>query len=150
MAKGNEIKVFISSRDSTCTECNEHLGKNAWIILSGNDKVICLDCADLNHLEYLPSGDAALTRRSKKYSKLTAVVLKWSKARNHYERQGILVESEALEKAEDECIADQELREIRRQRNSIRREELDQKYIDNFAKCICEYYPGCLQRLSIK
>jgi len=74
------------------------------ILVKMHDKAICLECADLNHLEYLPSGDAALTRRSKKYSKLTAVVLKWSKARKHYERQGLLVEVEALEKAEEKQL----------------------------------------------
>jgi hypothetical protein len=42
------------------------------------------------------------------------VVLKWSRARNRYERQGLLVEEQALEKAEEECLADSELRERRR------------------------------------
>ena len=66
---------------------------------------ICLTCSDLDHLVYLPSGDAALTRRAKKNSKLSAVVIKWSHARRRYERQGLLVESEGLEKAEKECLA---------------------------------------------
>jgi len=38
-----------------------------------------------------------LTRRSGKYSTLSAVVLKWSRARKHYERQGLLVEESALQ-----------------------------------------------------
>ena len=37
-----------------------------------------------------------------------AVVLKWSRARAHYERQGILVGETALERAEQECLADTE------------------------------------------
>ena len=36
------------------------------------------DCADLGHLEFLPSGDAALTRRATKASRLSAVVVRWS------------------------------------------------------------------------
>jgi len=48
----------------------------------------------------------ALTRRARKHSLLSAVVLKWSRARKHYERQGLLVEETALELAEDECLAD--------------------------------------------
>ena len=41
-------------------------------------KTLCLDCADLGSLEFLPSGNTALTRRATKYSGLRAVVLRWS------------------------------------------------------------------------
>ena len=71
---------------------------------------MCLACADMEHLVFLPSGDAAVTRRAKKHSTLSAVVLKWNRARKRYERQGLLVESEALEQAEKECLADAEVR----------------------------------------
>jgi hypothetical protein len=30
------------------------------------DRPLCLACTDLDHLTYLPAGDAALTRRAKK------------------------------------------------------------------------------------
>jgi hypothetical protein len=94
----NELKVFISSRESRCDECGEDLGHGAWILLQGDDKgAACLSCADLDHLVFLPSGDDALTRRSRKYSKLTAIVLKWSRAGKRYERQGLLVENAAIE-----------------------------------------------------
>ena len=87
-----DLKVFISSRESTCDECGESLGRRAWITLAGDKGVLCLACADLEHLVFLPSGDAALTRRARKHSTLAAVVLKWSSTRKHYERQGLLVE----------------------------------------------------------
>jgi hypothetical protein len=74
MNPANELKVFISHRDSTCDECGEELGRSAWIMLAGEKGALCLACADLDHLEFLPSGDAALTRRAKKYSELHAVV----------------------------------------------------------------------------
>ena len=83
-----------------CAECGENLGFKAWIRLNSEKEALCLSCADLDHLLFLPSGDAALTRRARKHSVLSAVVLKWSKARKQYERQGLLVEEEALEKAE--------------------------------------------------
>jgi hypothetical protein len=67
----------------------------------------------------------ALTRRAKKHSTLSAVVFKSSRARKRYERQGLLVEEQALEKAEEECLADIDVRERRREREAIRREELD-------------------------
>jgi hypothetical protein len=85
------------------------LGRKAWITLTREKGALCLSCGDLDHLIFLPSGDAALTRRARKHSTLSAVVLKWSRARNRYERQGLLVEEEALKKAEEECLADQEV-----------------------------------------
>ena len=63
-------------------------------------------CAGLEDLEFLPSGDAALTRRATKYSGRLAVVVRFSRSRGRYERQGILVEIDALEKAEQECAED--------------------------------------------
>ena len=87
-----ELKVFISTRESTCGECGENLGTQAWIFLKRDKGALCLACADLDHLVFLGSGDAALTRRTRKHSLLSAVVLKWSRARKRYERRGLLVE----------------------------------------------------------
>ena len=140
----NELKVFISSRESKCGECDENLENGAWIFLQGEDKgAACLSCADLDHLVFLPSGDAALTRRSRKYSKLAAVVLKWSRARKRYERQGLLVENAAVELAEHECKADSDTRKLRRARIAIHRAELDGEYITSFAARVRELYPNC-------
>ena len=140
----SDLKVFISSRESKCDECGENLGRGAWILLQGDDKgVACLSCADLDHLVFLPSGDTALTRRSRKYSKLAAIVLKWSRARKHYERQGLLVENAAVEVAEQECKADADTRKLRRARAAIRSAELDDEYIANFVARVRELYPNC-------
>lgn len=84
----DEIRVFISHRGSKCGECGEDLGAHAWITLQGEKGAVCLSCADLAHLVYLPSGDTALTRRARENSRLSAVVLRWSRARKRYERQG--------------------------------------------------------------
>lgn len=139
----NEIKVFISHRDSKCDECGEELGRQAWITLEENKGALCLACADLDHLVFLPTGDAALTRRSKKYSTLSALVLKFSRARGRYERQGLLVEEDALAQAEAECLADSEVRERRNERARERRAELDEAYVQEFAKRVREYFPNC-------
>jgi len=141
--QNEELKVFISTRESTCGECNENLGSKAWITLVGEKGALCLACADLDHLVFLPSGDAALTRRAKKHSTLSAVVLKWSRARKRYERQGLLVEEQALEKAEEECLADSEVRERRKEREAVRREELDRQYVWEFAVRVRELFPAC-------
>jgi hypothetical protein len=139
----DDLKVFISTRESECDECGENLGSKAWITLAGEKGALCLACADLDHLVFLPSGDMALTRRAKKHSTLSAVVLKWSRARKRYERQGLLVEELALEKAEEECLADSDARERRRERETIRREESDRQYIGEFAERVREIFPGC-------
>jgi hypothetical protein len=139
----NQLKVFISNRESKCDECGEDLGRHAWIVLRENKGAACLTCADLDHLVFLPSGDTALTRRSRKHSRLSAVVLKWSRARKRYERQGILVEDRALERAEREWEADASQRAIRRDQAALRRAELDEEYIRRFAARVREVYPNC-------
>lgn len=140
----NELTVFISSGEAKCDECGAALGKGAWITLVGRDrKALCLNCADLDHLAFLPSGDPALTRRSRKYSRLTAVVMKWSRARKHYERQGLLVEEEAMARAEGECAADADQRVLRRELAAVRRAELDQEYLTLFAARVRALYPNC-------
>jgi hypothetical protein len=141
--KSEELKVFISSRESICGECHENLGSHAWISLAGEKGALCLACADLDHLLFLPSGNVALTRRARKHSTLSAVVLKWSRARKRYERQGLLVEARALEKAEEECLGDAEIRARRQEREAIRREEIDRDYVKHFAARVKELFPGC-------
>ena len=142
-SKNLEIKVFISNRESICGECGEELGSKAWITLAGEAGALCLSCADLDHLVFLPSGNAALTRRARKHSTLSAVVLQWSRTRKRYERQGLLIESPALEQAEEECLADEEIRELRKEREAARREELDRRFVDQFAARLKELFPGC-------
>ncbi len=143
MKKSNDIKVFISNRDSICDECGEELGRRAWITLERDKGALCLTCADLDHLIFLPSGDTALTRRSRKHSTLVAVVLKWARARKRYERQGLLVEGQALEQAEQECLADSEIRVRRGEREAERRAELDEQYVKRFSERLRECFPGC-------
>jgi hypothetical protein len=141
--RNKELKVFISNRESICSECGDNLGSKAWITLAGEKGALCLACADLDHLIFLPSGDAALTRRARKHSILSAVVLKWSRARKQYERQGLLVEAQGLEKAEEECLADTDIRERRREREAARRQEYDRRYLDQFATRVRELFPQC-------
>ncbi len=69
------------------------------------------------------------------------MVLKWSRSRKRYERQGLLVEERALELAEDECLADADVRARRREREAERRVELDETFVDRFAARIREVFP---------
>ncbi len=138
-----EITVFITRGDVTCEECGEELGRHAWITLDKERRALCLACSDLDHLAFLPSGDPCVTRRAKKGSTLWAVVVEWSRARKRYERQGLLVEEDALAHAEQECLADADARERRREREAERRTELDREYVERFAARVRELYPNC-------
>jgi hypothetical protein len=139
----HDLRIFISNRESHCDDCGDDLGRHAMILLAGTRGALCLACADLDHLAFLHSGDAALTRRARKYSTLAAVVLKWSRARKRYERQGLLVEEQALDRAEAECLKDAEARARRRDREAERRGELDAEFVARFAARIRQLYPGC-------
>jgi hypothetical protein len=140
--KSKDIVVFIIRRETKCAECGEELGPGRWIRVE-NDKALCLDCADLGHLEYLSSGNTALTRRATKHSPLRAVVVKWAYARKRYERQGILVTAEALRRAEEECLADEDRRTRQRERAAERREVEDQEYLSAITAKLQELFPGC-------
>ena len=150
MKDDTEIKVFITNRESTCDECGDALGSHAWITLSRDKGALCLTCADLDHLSYLPSGDAALTRRAKSTSRLSAVVLKWSRSRKRYERQGLLVEEKALDQAEAECLVDADLRQARKAREAEKREAMDKAYVKEYATMVRLLYPHMPTGLEVK
>lgn len=139
---GKDLVVFSIVRDSKCSECQEELGKGQFLTME-NGKPFWMKCADLDHLIFLGSGDAALSRRSKKHSKLWAVVVRFSRARKRYERQGLLVEEDALAKAEEECLADRDLREARRIRDEERRLCEDEALAREMEVRLKEMFPGC-------
>jgi hypothetical protein len=107
---------------------------------------LCLACGDLDHLVFLPAGDAALSRRARQASRLSVVVVvvvRFSRARRRYEGQGLLVEETALEQAEARCLADEEARRRRRERDRARRAEQDVVFQSRLAEEIVRLLPGC-------
>jgi hypothetical protein len=134
-----DLVVFLPRREWRCAKCGE---SGEFLFMDGTD-AMCLDCADLGHLVFLPSGNAALTRRAKKASRLHAVVVRWAPARKRYERQGILVEEDALQQAEEQCFADAEVRQRRRERERERRARLDMAFQAALATEIRRLFPGC-------
>lgn len=138
----DDIVVFEIVRDSACAECGDELGRGQLLRLE-RERPLCLTCADLAHLVFLPSGDTALTRRASKHSKLRAVVVRFSRARKRYERQGVLVEEDALARAEVECLADAEARSRARERRAERESTIDAHYRADFAAQIRALYPSC-------
>lgn len=141
-AAGKDIVVFSILTPSTCPECGAELLKGSLLRIE-KEKPLCLACADLDHLVLLPRGSAALTRRSRKYSALSAVVVRFSRSRGRYERQGLLVEAAALERAQKECLSDDEQRRLARERAAVGRERADARYVARFAEMIQSHYPGC-------
>lgn len=140
--ESSDIVVFQIVRDSACAECGRELRKGALLRMEG-ERPLCLSCADLDHLWFLPSGDTAMTRRASKHSTLRAVVVRFSRSRGRYERQGVLVEQDALERAERECLDDAESRRRSRERAAERRAAVDQAYVAAFAGRVAELYPRC-------
>ncbi|MCB9479341.1 MAG: DUF2293 domain-containing protein [Deltaproteobacteria bacterium] len=133
----------MSKWDTTCEECGENLKKGDRIWLDLKRKPHCLDCVELSHLVFLPTGNSALTRRAKKYSTLWAEVLKSNPSKQRTERQGLLVEDTALERAQQDCISDADPREARRERDHRRREIIDEEYTQRFTEEIRKLYPSC-------
>jgi hypothetical protein len=78
--------------DRTCHRC----GGTGDLLMMENPGPACLVCVGLNDLEFLPAGDALLSRRVKAKSTRWAVVVRFSRSRRRYERQGLLVEPLAL------------------------------------------------------
>jgi hypothetical protein len=138
-SKPPELVVINAVGDWSCTECSG----SGDLLMMEEPGPLCMTCADLEHLVFLPRGDAALTRRAKKASSLSAVVVRFSKARGRYERQGVLVEEAALGRAEAECLADEEARLRRRVRDEERRSGLEEVHRDALAEAILAAYPGC-------
>jgi hypothetical protein len=138
-SKARDLVVFMPRREWRCATCD---ASGDFLFMDGSDAV-CLDCADLGQLLFLPSGDAALTRRAKKASRLCAVVVRWAAARKRYERQGILVEEDALEQAEEQCLADAEARQRRQDRDRERRARLDVAFQASLTSEIRRLFPGC-------
>lgn len=141
------IVVFWTRRASTCDECRDELPPGSVIRLE-DGAAHCLACADLDHLVFLARGDAALTRRAAKHSGLSAVVVRWSSSRRRYERQGLLVEEPALERAEAECLADADRRAAQRRRAAEARAREDERLVIAFADAIRRRYPGCAEEVA--
>src|SRR5436853_6703130 len=131
-SKAKDLVVFDILRESKCADCGKELLGGDFLFMEG-ERPLCLTFADIDHLIYLPRGDTALTRRARKHSALSAVVVRFSRARKRYERQGLLVEEAALEQAERECLVDEAARLRARERAALRRAELDEHYVSEFA-----------------
>ncbi len=138
-ARSDLVAFWPRNDDWTCWHCG---GTGDLLVMDGSGPV-CLACADLDHLVYLPRGDVALSRRARKESALSAVVVRWSRTRKRYERQGMLVEEDALARAEAQCLTDDDVRRRQRERSAKRRAWEDVELTRLVAVEIQRLFPGC-------
>ena len=134
------VVISPTKRSFTCSACG---AESDGLLIMDDAGPVCMSCTDMDHLVFLPSGDAALTRRARAGSRLSAVVVRFSRSRRRYERQGILVEEDALERAEADCLVDEDARARRRERESLRRAEQDLELQARIAEEIVRLFPGC-------
>jgi hypothetical protein len=89
------VVVLPRNREWKCHQC----GRSGDFLMMEDAGPACLKCVGLDDLEYLPAGDALITRRAKAAGARHVVVVYFSRARGRYERQGLLVEPKALAEA---------------------------------------------------
>lgn len=140
--ESKDLVVFDIVRESECAECRKALLAHDFLFME-DGRPLCLTCADLDHLAYLPRGDTALTRRARKHSSLSAVVVRFSRTRKRYERQGVLVEQAALDRADEECHADAAERLANREKAAERVIEQDRNLAAQMTESILALYPSC-------
>jgi hypothetical protein len=98
-SRAPELVVIQPLNDAwTCHQC----GGTGDLLMMENPGPACLRCVGLHDLEFLAAGDALLTRRVKAKSARHAVVVRFSRTRRRYERQGMLVEPQALTQVQRE------------------------------------------------
>jgi hypothetical protein len=125
-------------------KCKAFIPKGAYFVAENeNYRGTCFKCSPFVSYTLLPPGDAAMTRRSKKYSELCGVVQFWNQKRKRYERKGQFVTQSAILQARTECEADQLQRAAKNEKAALVREVKDKEYISDFAKAIRQRYPNC-------
>jgi hypothetical protein len=95
-SKPPDLVVISPLKEWTCASC----GGTGQFLLMQEVGPLCLVCAEMEHLVFLPAGHAGLSRRARAESSLSAVVVRFSRSRKRYERRGLLVEAAALAQAE--------------------------------------------------
>jgi hypothetical protein len=130
------MNVWISDQEGArCAGCGDVLK----MVSEGR----CLKCAGLGDLEFLPSGDPALTRRATTFSARHALVMTFNRRRKREERRGTLLEPAAIEKARASCAADAVEREEKAVKRRARDAVKDVAFIAAFTAEIRLAYPGC-------
>jgi hypothetical protein len=143
LAKAPDLVVFQKvSEEGNCSECGAELSQGSLLFME-KGQPLCLSCADLDYLTFLPAGDMALSRRARKHSPLSAVVVRFNRSRRRYERQGLLISAAALAQAEAECTADAPERAARRAQEAALRPAKDGAFVQAMTEALLKLYPAC-------
>ena len=92
------VAIVPLKSDWKCHRC----GRGGDLLMMEPPGPCCLECAGFADLDYLPRGDAKLTKRVARLSERKLVVVRFSRVRKRYERQGLLIEPRALREAQEE------------------------------------------------
>jgi hypothetical protein len=71
LEKQPELVAFIILKDSVCSRCHREMWKGSFLFMEA-DQPLCMKCAGFDHLLFLPSGDAQVTRKVRKKCALKA------------------------------------------------------------------------------
>lgn len=97
-----ELVVYALSKPSRCHGCDKKLLVDELAKRESEKdyrEVFCMQCAGLADFALIKAGNAQLTRKATKLSSTRFLVMKWSELWKVYERVGVLVEKQALERA---------------------------------------------------
>ncbi|HEY9773021.1 MAG TPA: hypothetical protein V6C81_04365 [Planktothrix sp.] len=103
--KKKESAVYSIVRASRCHNCDAKLEPGTIVKLNRQDdekEVRCLQCAGLDALVFLRSGNTKLTGYVKKHSAQFFVVIRWSELWKTYERIGVLAQGETIDQGKKE------------------------------------------------
>jgi len=100
--------IFLTKKEKlNCKACGKSISVGQkFVAESEASKGTCFKCSPFVNYTLLPPGDAALTRRSKKYSELCGVLFVWNQRRRRFERKGQYVQAIAIQKARIDCDSD--------------------------------------------
>ncbi len=139
------INIFKTKKEKlVCNTCGDPVPKGELFVAeSETKKGTCFNCSPFRGYSFLKPGDAAMTRRSKKYSDKCGVVWEYHQRNKRYQRIGQYVQLRAIALARKECDEDAHIRAEKNKKAAVVRAEQDKEYILRFAYAIRKRYPNC-------
>jgi len=125
--------IFLTKKETLkCSSCNKRIALGqAFVAESEKHRGTCFACSPFVHAAFLKPGNAALTRRSKKFSSYCGVLFEWNRRRKRFQRKGQYVA-------------------LKNEKAAIKRAEQDKIYIAEFSKVIREHYPNCPKNREVE
>jgi hypothetical protein len=144
--------IYLTKRETLkCNNCQKpvSLGQ-AYVAETEKHKGTCFACSPFVKSAFLEPGNAALTRRSKKYSSYCGILFQWNGRRKRFERKGQYVEASAIIKAKEACAEDEVKRANKNAKAAIKRVAEDKIYVADFSVAIRKRYPNCPKNREVE